>query len=59
MSAVGIIPARYAASRFPGKALADIAGKPMIQHVYEGARTAKCLREVIVATLAGQIERKP
>lgn len=50
MSAVGIIPARYAASRFPGKALADIAGKPMIQHVYEGARTAKRLRDVIIAT---------
>ncbi len=34
MKAIAIIPARYASSRFPGKALADIAGKPMIEHVY-------------------------
>jgi len=50
MSAVGLIPARHAAQRFPGKPLAPIAGKPMIQHVWEGARRAKRLREVIVAT---------
>ncbi len=50
MNAIGIIPARYAASRFPGKPLALLGGKPMLQHVVEGARTAKCLREVIVAT---------
>jgi 3-deoxy-manno-octulosonate cytidylyltransferase (CMP-KDO synthetase) len=50
MSAVGIIPARYRASRFPGKPLATIAGRPMLQHVIEGARRAKRLREVIVAT---------
>jgi len=50
MSAVGLIPARHAAARFPGKPLAPIAGKPMIQHVWEGARRAKRLREVIVAT---------
>ena len=50
MSAVGLIPARHAASRFPGKPLTPIAGKPMIQHVYEGARQAKRLRQVIVAT---------
>ncbi|NNL67173.1 MAG: 3-deoxy-manno-octulosonate cytidylyltransferase [Myxococcales bacterium] len=50
MSAVGLIPARHTASRFPGKPLAPIAGKPMIQHVYEGARQAKRLREVVVAT---------
>ncbi|MFH0894237.1 MAG: 3-deoxy-manno-octulosonate cytidylyltransferase [Bacteroidota bacterium] len=35
MKKIGIIPARYASSRFPGKPLADICGKPMIQHVYE------------------------
>ena len=50
MTAVGLIPARYAASRFPGKPLARIAGRSMIQRVYEGARAAKSLRTVIVAT---------
>lgn len=50
MSAVGIIPARYRASRFPGKPLAEIAGRPMLQHVIEGARRAKRLRDVFVAT---------
>jgi 3-deoxy-manno-octulosonate cytidylyltransferase (CMP-KDO synthetase) len=50
MSAVGIIPARFRASRFPGKPLATIAGRPMLAHVIEGARRAKKLREVIVAT---------
>jgi len=47
---VGIIPARYASSRFPGKPLALIAGKPMIQWVYERACLAKNLEQVIVAT---------
>jgi len=50
MTAVGLIPARFAATRFPGKPLATIAGKSMIQRVYEGARAAKSLRSVIVAT---------
>jgi 3-deoxy-manno-octulosonate cytidylyltransferase (CMP-KDO synthetase) len=50
MSAVGIIPARFRASRFPGKPLATIAGRPMIAHVIAGARRAKRLREVVVAT---------
>jgi 3-deoxy-manno-octulosonate cytidylyltransferase (CMP-KDO synthetase) len=50
VNAIGIIPARFGASRFPGKPLALIAGKPMLQHVVEGARTAKRLRDVIVAT---------
>jgi 3-deoxy-manno-octulosonate cytidylyltransferase (CMP-KDO synthetase) len=49
-TAVGIIPARYAASRFPGKPLAPIAGIPMLRRVYEGACTAKSLRAVVVAT---------
>ena len=48
MSFIGIIPARYASSRFPGKPLADINGKPMIQRVYEQA--AKALPLVYVAT---------
>ncbi len=50
MTAVGVIPARYAASRFPGKPLALIAGLPMVQRVWEGASAAKSLRSVIVAT---------
>lgn len=49
-SALGIVPARYASSRFPGKPLATIAGVPMIVRVVEGARRAKHLREVWVAT---------
>ncbi len=47
---IGIIPARYASSRFEGKVLADILGKPMVQHVYERASCAKMLNQVIVAT---------
>ena len=57
MTAVGVIPARYASSRFPGKPLLEIAGRPMIQHVWEGARRAKSLREVIVATDDERIAR--
>ena len=47
---VGIIPARFASTRFPGKPLALIAGKPLIQHVVEQCQLAKSLSEVIVAT---------
>jgi 3-deoxy-manno-octulosonate cytidylyltransferase (CMP-KDO synthetase) len=47
---VGIVPARYASTRFPGKSLAPIAGKPLIQHVIERCQKAKSLSEVIVAT---------
>jgi len=49
-NATGIIPARFGATRFPGKPLALILGKPMIQHVYDNARRSKALAEVIVAT---------
>jgi len=49
-SAVAIIPARYDSSRFPGKALADLCGKPMIVHVCERVRQARGLEAVIVAT---------
>lgn len=48
MKFIGIIPARYSSSRFPGKPLADMAGKPMIQRVYEQVKLA--LDEVWVAT---------
>lgn len=47
---LGVIPARYAAQRFPGKPLALIAGKPLVQRVYEQARQARSLDEVVVAT---------
>ncbi|MBW8000482.1 MAG: 3-deoxy-manno-octulosonate cytidylyltransferase [Planctomycetes bacterium] len=50
MKIVGIIPARYKSSRFPGKPLAKILGKPMIYHVYEAAQKCSLLDEVIVAT---------
>jgi 3-deoxy-manno-octulosonate cytidylyltransferase (CMP-KDO synthetase) len=50
MKILGIIPARYASTRFPGKPLADIAGKSMIQRVYEQAKKCARLSEVIVAT---------
>jgi 3-deoxy-manno-octulosonate cytidylyltransferase (CMP-KDO synthetase) len=47
---VGIIPARWASTRFPGKPLHSIAGKPLLQHVWERCRHAKMLDQVIVAT---------
>src|SRR4051812_40716934 len=50
MKIIGIIPARYASTRFPGKPLALIAGKPLVQHVVEQCQKAKALSEVIVAT---------
>jgi len=48
MNFIGIIPSRYQSTRFPGKPLADICGKTMIQRVYEQAQ--KALEEVWVAT---------
>ena len=50
MDVVGIIPARYGSTRLAAKALALIMGKPMIQHIYERAKEAPVLDEVIVAT---------
>jgi len=50
MKIIGVIPARYASSRFPGKPLIDLKGKSMIQRVYEGAVKSEMLSEVIVAT---------
>lgn len=47
---LGIIPARYASSRFPGKPLIDLKGKSMIQRVYEGVRKSNCFYKVVVAT---------
>jgi 3-deoxy-manno-octulosonate cytidylyltransferase (CMP-KDO synthetase) len=50
MAVVAIIPVRYGSTRFPGKPLASIGGKPMIQHVYESTVRAPGLDRVIVAT---------
>lgn len=50
MKVICIIPARYASTRFPGKALADLLGKPMIQHVYERVLKARTLSFAAVAT---------
>ena len=50
MKIIGIIPARYASTRFPGKPLALIAGKSLVQRVVERCQQAKLLNEVIVAT---------
>lgn len=47
---VGMIPARLASTRLPGKVLLDLAGKPMVQHVYERACQSQHLDEVVVAT---------
>jgi 3-deoxy-manno-octulosonate cytidylyltransferase (CMP-KDO synthetase) len=49
MEAIGIIPARYSSTRFSGKVLADICGKPMLQHIWERAKKALLLDEVIIA----------
>ena len=50
MKIIGIIPARYASTRFPGKPLIDIGGKSMIQRVYEQSQKTKLLHDVVVAT---------
>jgi 3-deoxy-manno-octulosonate cytidylyltransferase (CMP-KDO synthetase) len=50
MKVLGVIPARYASTRFPAKPLVDIAGKSMIQRVYEQVKKASGLTQVIVAT---------
>lgn len=47
---IAIIPARYSSTRFPGKPLAVIAGKPMIQHVWERAKQTPSIDQVLVAT---------
>ena len=47
---VAIIPARYSSTRFPGKPLAEIAGKPMIQHVWERVKQTPSIDEILVAT---------
>lgn len=46
---VGVIPARFASTRLMGKPLADIGGKPMIQHTYENALKSKLIHRIIIA----------
>jgi 3-deoxy-manno-octulosonate cytidylyltransferase (CMP-KDO synthetase) len=55
--AVAVIPARYASVRFPGKALALVAGKPLVQHVWERARALASVERVVVATDDDRIAR--
>ena len=50
MNIIGVIPARWASSRLPGKPLADLCGKPVIQHTYEQCRKTRSLSRIIVAT---------
>ena len=50
MKAVGVIPARWGSTRFPGKPLVQVAGKPLLQWVIEGSRTSRHLSDVCVAT---------
>jgi 3-deoxy-manno-octulosonate cytidylyltransferase (CMP-KDO synthetase) len=57
VSAIAVIPARYESSRLPGKALADIAGKSMIEHVYRRTAAARSISAVIVATDDERIHR--
>jgi 3-deoxy-manno-octulosonate cytidylyltransferase (CMP-KDO synthetase) len=50
MNVIAVIPARYASTRFPGKMLADIKGKPLIQRVWEGVSSSTLVTKVIIAT---------
>ena len=56
-SVLAVIPARYHSSRLPGKALVDIAGRPMIEHVYRRAAAARSVSAVVVATDDDRIAR--
>jgi len=53
---IAVIPARYNSSRFPGKPLVSIFGKPMIQHVYENVKKTKWLKDVLIGTDDKRIE---
>jgi 3-deoxy-manno-octulosonate cytidylyltransferase (CMP-KDO synthetase) len=55
--ALAVIPARYASVRFPGKALAEVGGKPLIQHVWEQARLLTAVERVVIATDDDRIAR--
>lgn len=49
IEAIGVIPARYGSTRFEGKVIKDLCGKPVIQHVYERAQKARALDDLIIA----------
>ncbi|MDA8172825.1 MAG: 3-deoxy-manno-octulosonate cytidylyltransferase [Nitrospiraceae bacterium] len=55
MDAVVIIPARYRSSRFPGKALAPLKNRPLLQHVFEKAKGCRLAKDVIIATDSARI----
>jgi 3-deoxy-manno-octulosonate cytidylyltransferase (CMP-KDO synthetase) len=55
LSVIAVIPARFASTRFPGKMLADIKGKPLIQRVWEGVSSSRLITRVIIATDHEQI----
>ena len=57
MKIIGVIPARYASTRFPGKPLVHLKGKPLLQWVVEGAKRCSILEKVIVATDDDRIEK--
>ncbi len=56
MDIIGIIPARMGSSRFPGKPMAEILGKPMIFHVYHRSRLSRLMKNVYIATCDKEIE---
>ena len=49
MKVIGVIPARFSSTRFAGKVLADLGGKPVVQHVWENARKCKMLDDLVIA----------
>jgi 3-deoxy-manno-octulosonate cytidylyltransferase (CMP-KDO synthetase) len=57
VSVLGVIPARWASTRFPRKALAPLAGKPMVQHVWERARRSRLIDRLVIATDHDEIVR--
>ena len=56
MKVIAAIPARYAATRFPGKLLADLHGKPVIQHTYDNVKQSGLFDQVIIVTDSSKIE---
>jgi 3-deoxy-manno-octulosonate cytidylyltransferase (CMP-KDO synthetase) len=58
LTAVGVIPARYASTRFPGKPLAMIAGKTMLERVWEGAKQSSLVDDILIATDDDRIAEK-
>ncbi|MDP2939256.1 MAG: 3-deoxy-manno-octulosonate cytidylyltransferase [Candidatus Omnitrophota bacterium] len=57
MNVIGVIPARYASTRFEGKVLANLLGKPMIQYVWERAKQSKLLDDLIIACDDERVEK--